>query len=135
LAAVTWNPAIISALEDQEFLLGTALALSSIHLQSSLAADSVGGVFPPTNRFGEARSNGGVSPALATGVSFRCGDDSPLTLGIGVFALASATVNFPGAGDVARPRTADTAALLRRRADLLEPRLALRKSDGLASAH
>jgi hypothetical protein len=45
-----WNPAIISALDDQEFMLGSALALPSIHMQSSLASDSVMGVFPPTNR-------------------------------------------------------------------------------------
>src|SRR4029077_17193541 len=53
-----WNPAILSGLENQEFLLGSALVLPSIHLQSSLAAGSVGGVFPPTNRFGESRSDG-----------------------------------------------------------------------------
>src|SRR5579863_3951776 len=66
-----WNPAILSGLENQEFLLGSALALPSIHLQSSLTAGSVGGVFPPTNRFGESRSDGGVASGLATGFSFR----------------------------------------------------------------
>src|SRR5262249_23038316 len=46
-----WNPAILSGLDQQEVLIGAALAFPSIHLQSSLAAGSVGGVFPPTNRF------------------------------------------------------------------------------------
>jgi long-chain fatty acid transport protein len=91
-----WNPAIISALEDQEFLLGSALALPSIHLQSALAADSVKGVFPPTNRFGEARSDSGVGSGVATGVAFRPRDDLPLTLGLGVFGLVGGGVNFPG---------------------------------------
>jgi long-chain fatty acid transport protein len=91
-----WNPAIISALEDQEFLLGSALALPSVHMQSSLTADSVLGRFPPTNRFGEARSDSGVASALATGFSFRLSEGSPLTLGFGVFGLVGGGVNFPG---------------------------------------
>jgi long-chain fatty acid transport protein len=91
-----WNPAILSALEDQEVLIGSALTFPSIHLQSALPAGSVGGIFPPTNRFGEARSDGGVGAGLATGFSFRMRDDSPLTIGLGVFGLAGGGVNFPG---------------------------------------
>jgi len=91
-----WNPAVISALEDQEFLLGSALALPSIHMQSSLPADSVLGQFPPNNRFGEARSDSGVASGLATGFSFRLSEGSPLTLGIGIFGLVGGGVNFPG---------------------------------------
>jgi hypothetical protein len=91
-----WNPAILSALDGPEFLLGSALSFPSIHLQSSIAADSVGGVFPPTNRFGETRSNSGVPAGLATGFSFKLNDDSPVTLGLGVFGLVGGSVNFPG---------------------------------------
>ena len=91
-----WNPAILSGLDSQEFLLGSALALPSIHLQSSLQAGSVGGIFPPTNRFGETRSDSGVSSGLATGFSFRMADDSPLTLGVGIFGLVGGGVNFNG---------------------------------------
>jgi long-chain fatty acid transport protein len=91
-----WNPAIISALEDQEMLLGSALVFPSVHLQSSVLADSVKGVFPPTNRFGEARSNSGVGAGVATGIAFRLRDDSPLTIGLGVFGLVGGGVNFPG---------------------------------------
>jgi long-chain fatty acid transport protein len=91
-----WNPAILSALEEPEFMLGSALALPSIHLQSSIAADSIGGAFPTTSRFGESRSNSGVAPGLATGFSFRMSDDSPVTFGLGVFGLVGGGVNFPG---------------------------------------
>jgi long-chain fatty acid transport protein len=91
-----WNPAIISALEDQEVLIGSALVLPSIHLQSGLASDSVEGVFPPTNRYGEARSDSGVAAGLATGFSFRLRDDSPLTFGLGIFGLVGGGVNFAG---------------------------------------
>jgi long-chain fatty acid transport protein len=37
-----------------------------------------------------------VTPTLATGVSFRLDDDSPVTFGIGIFGLVGASVNFPG---------------------------------------
>jgi len=91
-----WNPAILSALEDQEVLIGSALAFPSTHLQSGLAADSVGGIFPPTGRYGESRSDSGVGAGLATGFSFRFQEDSPLTVGLGVFGLAGGVVNFAG---------------------------------------
>ena len=91
-----WNPAILSGLDSQEFLLGSALALPSIHLQSGLPADSIGGIFPQTGRYGESRSDSGVAAGLATGFSFRLTDDSPLTMGLGVFGLVGGGVNFAG---------------------------------------
>ncbi len=91
-----WNPAILSGLDSQEVLVGSALALPSIHMQSSLPEGAVGGLFPPTNRFGEARSDSGVAAGLATGFSFRMTDDSPLTLGLGIFGLVGGGVNLNG---------------------------------------
>jgi long-chain fatty acid transport protein len=90
-----WNPATLSGLERQEFLLGSALAIPSIHLNNTIRAGSVNGG-PPTNRFGTSRSNSGVSSGLATGVAFRLADDSPLTFGLGVFGLVGGGVNFAG---------------------------------------
>lgn len=91
-----WNPAILSGLDDQEFLLGSALNLPSMHLESGIAAGSIGGIFPSTGRYGESRSDSGVAPGLATGFSFRMSPDSPLTLGLGVFGLVGGGVNFAG---------------------------------------
>jgi long-chain fatty acid transport protein len=91
-----WNPANLSGLDSQEFLLGSALALPSIHMQTAVPAGAVGGLFPPTSRFGEARSNSGVASGLATGFSFRLREDSPLTLGLGVFGVVGGGVNFNG---------------------------------------
>jgi long-chain fatty acid transport protein len=65
-------------------------------LQSGLPAGSIGGIFPPTSRFGEVRSDSGVAAGLATGFSFRMTDDSPLTLGLGIFGVVGGSVNFPG---------------------------------------
>jgi long-chain fatty acid transport protein len=91
-----WNPAILSGLDGPEFLIGSALAFPSIHLESGIPAGSIGGVLPTTGRYGEARSNSGVAPGLATGFSFKTTDDSPITFGLGIFGLVGGGVNFPG---------------------------------------
>ncbi|MGZ3303909.1 MAG: hypothetical protein ACXVBG_23795, partial [Isosphaeraceae bacterium] len=51
-----WNPAILSGLPRNEFLLGSQLLIPSMHMTSSLPAGAIDGVFPPTNRYGVARS-------------------------------------------------------------------------------
>jgi long-chain fatty acid transport protein len=91
-----WNPAIISGLSSQEYLLGSALILPDISLQSTIQARSILGLFPTTTRSGTAQSSSGVGSNLATGVSFRMTEDSPLTMGLGVFGLAGGGVNFAG---------------------------------------
>ena len=90
-----WNPATISGLDRQEFLLGSSLIFPSIHLTTSLPAGSFG-QFPQTGRYGVSRSNSGVASNLATGTAFRLSDDSAWTLGLGVFGLAGGGVNFAG---------------------------------------
>ncbi len=89
-----WNPATLSGLERQEFLLGSALAIPSIHLQNSVRAGANG--IPPIDRRGTSRSNSGVGSGVATGVAFRLANDSPLTFGLGVFGLVGGGVNFAG---------------------------------------
>ncbi len=91
-----WNPAIISGLSSQEYLLGSALILPDTSLQSTIQARSILGQFPATTRSGTSQSSSGVVPNLATGVSFRMTEDSPLTMGIGVFGLVGGGVNFAG---------------------------------------
>ncbi len=91
-----WNPAIISGLPRNEFLLGSQLLIPSMHMTSSLPAGAIDGVFPPTNRYGVARSDSGVATNLATGVSFRLSDDSKTTFGIGVFGMVGGGVNYAG---------------------------------------
>jgi long-chain fatty acid transport protein len=91
-----WNPAILSALPRNEFLLGTQILIPSIHMTSFLPAGAIGGVFPPESRYGVARSDSGVASNLATGVAFRLSDDSPTTFGLGVFGLVGGNVNFAG---------------------------------------
>ena len=91
-----WNPAIISGLPRNEFLLGSQLLIPSFHMASGIRAGAIDGIFPPTNRYGVARSDSGVASNLATGVSFRLSDDSKTTFGIGVFGLVGGGVNYAG---------------------------------------
>lgn len=91
-----WNPAIISALPRNEFLVGAGLLLPSSHLDTQIPAGAVQGIFPPNNRFGVARSDSGVSAAPAVAMSFRLDDESPFTYGIGLFGLIGGNVNYAG---------------------------------------
>lgn len=95
-----WNPATLSGLPRQEFLLGSQLLIPSIHLSSSIRAGAINGVFPPQSRSGTARSDSGVPSNLATGVAFRLSDDSPITFGFGVFGLVGGGVNYAGTNGV-----------------------------------
>lgn len=91
-----WNPAVLSGLDRPEALISSSLIFPSIHLQNSLKARSILGLFPPTNRSGVARSDGGVASGLATGAAWRMSDDSPITFGLGMFGLVGGNVNFAG---------------------------------------
>jgi long-chain fatty acid transport protein len=91
-----WNPANLSGLERSEFLLGSELIIPSTHFTSSLPAGAINGILPRQGRYGVARSDSGVIPSLATGVSFRLADDSPVTFGLGVFGFVGGNVNYAG---------------------------------------
>ncbi len=91
-----WNPATLSGLDRQEFMLSSSLIFPSTHLTTSLPAGAVNGILPLQGRYGTARSDSGVVPSLATGFSFRLADDSPLTFGLGVFGYAGGNVNYGG---------------------------------------
>jgi long-chain fatty acid transport protein len=95
-----WNPANLSGLERNEFLLGSQLIIPSVHLTTDLPAGTIVGVFPPQNRFGVSRSDSGVVSNLATGISFKLSDDSPWTLGMGIFGFVGGGVNFAGSNSI-----------------------------------
>ncbi len=91
-----WNPATISFLERDEMLIGTDLFFPSMHYSASLKAGSIGGVFPPNDRYGTSRSDSGVPTNLAVGASFKLDPDSPMTMGILITGLVGGNVNFAG---------------------------------------
>lgn len=84
--ACYWNPAAISALENNEFFFSAELLIGDGNLASSVAQ---------TNRSGEDSSDSGV--AVAPTIAFvQHLENSPITFGVGVFALLGGSVNFPG---------------------------------------
>jgi long-chain fatty acid transport protein len=91
-----WNPANLSGLDRQEFLIGSELLIPSTHLTTSLPARSIGGIFPAQGRYGVSRSDSGVVPNLATGAAFKLDDTSPWTYGMGIFGFVGGNVNFAG---------------------------------------
>lgn len=91
-----WNPANLSFLDRQEFLLGSELIIPSTHLTTSLPAGAINGILPVQGRYGVARSDSGVIPNLATGLSFRLSPDSRTTFGLGVFGFVGGNVNYRG---------------------------------------
>ncbi|MFO0953900.1 MAG: outer membrane protein transport protein [Isosphaeraceae bacterium] len=91
-----WNPANLSGLERSEFLIGSELIIPSTHFTSALPAGAINGVLPLQGRYGVSRSDSGVVPNLATGVAFRLSDDSPVTMGLGIFGFVGGNVNYAG---------------------------------------
>ena len=59
-----------------------------------MPAGAIGGIFPPTNRYGVARSDSGVASNLATGVLLPPERRLAATFGIGVFGLVGGGVNY-----------------------------------------
>ncbi len=91
-----WNPATLSFLEQQEVLIGTELAIPSLHFTSFLPAGSINGTLPTASRYGTARSDSGVVSNLAVGASYKLSPDSPLTMGIMIVGAVGGSVNYAG---------------------------------------
>ncbi len=91
-----WNPALIGTFDRNQALLGSELMIPSTHIQTSLPAGAINGTFPPQNRYGQVRSDSGVTPNLATGLSFKLKDDSPYTVGMLIAGFVGGNVNYNG---------------------------------------
>ncbi|MDG3002559.1 OmpP1/FadL family transporter [Paludisphaera mucosa] len=91
-----WNPANLSGLERDEFLLGSELIIPSTHFTTNLPAGAINGVVPTQGRYGVSRSDSGVIPNLATGLAFKLTPESRMTLGLGIFGFVGGNVNFQG---------------------------------------
>ncbi|WP_145269329.1 OmpP1/FadL family transporter [Tautonia plasticadhaerens] len=96
LGGTYWNPALLSAFESNQVLLGSELLIPSTHFTGTLPAGAINGTFPPNDRYGVSRSDSGVASNLATGVSFKLREDSPTTLGLLVAGFVGGNVNYAG---------------------------------------
>jgi len=78
------NPAQITGLQSSEFVMGLDFLQVSTHLASSFMAGPIG----------ETRSDSGVAALPTMAVAFQS-DDSPVTLGVGLFSIGGFGVNYP----------------------------------------
>ena len=85
--ALYWNPAAISGLKRNEMMFGAELVYADAHIASSAGGSS-----------GVTRSDSGLS-TLAMMAMVHHVENSPWTLGMGVFSLAGASINYPGTAD------------------------------------
>lgn len=108
LGAMYWNPAAISSLPGSEVVIGSELILPNTHVGSTVPAGAFGPFGPATTQSGLTRSDSGLVPTTGVGFVYKP-DDSPLSMGLGVFTLAAGGVNFPG--DVNNPVLAPTGPL------------------------
>jgi long-chain fatty acid transport protein len=93
LGATFWNPATTSALPNSVDL-GVELVNVQTALSSRYPANVLGPGLPPVPLAGTTKGDNGIVPLPSLGILYRP-DDSTLTYGIGVFAVAGFGVNYP----------------------------------------
>ena len=94
MGALHWNPAAIGALPASEMSIGLELLLASEELSSQFDANAFGVGLPPANLQGSTSGEPGVN--VIPNVGFvHIEDDSPFTFGLGIFAIAGFSTNYP----------------------------------------
>ncbi|MCY2992938.1 MAG: outer membrane protein transport protein, partial [Planctomycetota bacterium] len=123
--AIQWNPATLSGLETSEAVLGVELLYLSTYVSSTVVG--VGS--------GENRSDSGVSPLPTVAISLH-NEESPWTLGLGLFSIGGFGVNYPASltNPVLAPRTLHGAGNVYSRLQVLQlvPTAALQVNERLS---
>jgi long-chain fatty acid transport protein len=94
-SALYWNAATISGLDKSELEFGAELFLPRTQLASTFPASSLGPNVPPVTLFGQQDSDSGVF-ALPTIALVYKPEDSSLSYGLGIFAVAGFGVDYSG---------------------------------------
>ncbi len=89
-----WNPAGISGLQHTEMEFGLGLLLPQSHLASGVNTSRLLPFLPGIQVSGSDRSDSGFTPLPTLGLVYQP-EDSPFTYGLGVFAVAGFSVNYP----------------------------------------
>lgn len=92
--ALHWNPAAISGLGHSDMDFGVELLYPQAKLSSSLPAGPPGSGLPPIPLYGIDRSNGGAAPLPTAGFVYQP-EQSPWTMGLGIFEVGGFFVNYP----------------------------------------
>jgi long-chain fatty acid transport protein len=91
--AMYWNPAAISGIRQSEMAFGFGLLLPSSDLTSSVPANTFGAGVPPIALAGATGSEPGTC-AIPTISFVHRNQDSPWTLGLGIFGVGGFSVNY-----------------------------------------
>jgi long-chain fatty acid transport protein len=94
VGATYWNPATTSSVRNS-MDLGVELSTVQTRLFSSLPANALGAGIPAVPLSGTQAGDNGVAPLPAIGLVYRP-DGSPWTFGLGTYAVAGFSVNYPG---------------------------------------
>lgn len=92
--ALFWNPATISGLQRSELTFGMELLYADAELSSLVQRGSLGGGAPPVTLAGRDRSDNGLMPIPSVAWVHQP-QDSPLTMGLGIFIVGGFSVNYP----------------------------------------
>src|SRR5215471_16743720 len=92
--ALYWNPATLSGLPRSEIDFGLELLYSSSVLSSEVAPGSFGPGLPAGPLAGSTRGDAGAFPLPSFGFSYHA-EETPLTFGLGVFAVGGFGSNYP----------------------------------------
>jgi long-chain fatty acid transport protein len=92
--ALYWNPATLSGLPRSEIDFGLELLYTSSVLSSAIEPNALGPGLPNRMIGDSTRGDAGVFPLPSFGFSYHP-DESPLTFGVGVFAVGGYGANYP----------------------------------------
>ena len=93
--ALLWNPATLSGLTSAELEFGVELLIPHTNMASSVPANTFGPGFPPINLSGSTDNQDAVFALPTVGLAYRP-EDTPLTFGLGIFAIAGFGLDYPG---------------------------------------
>jgi long-chain fatty acid transport protein len=93
--ALYWNPATMSALEHDQMELGAELILPQARMSSFVPANTFGPGVPPIDLQGQTEAEDSVFAIPTLALAFGA-EDSSITYGLGVHALAGFGLNYPG---------------------------------------
>ncbi|MBL8798583.1 MAG: outer membrane protein transport protein [Planctomycetia bacterium] len=91
--AIYWNPATMGDLQN-EVLFAAGIIYGDSRLTSTIPAGALGAGVPAAPQTGTDRSDSGVAVLPTFALLFRP-EDSPLTLGFGVFSAGGFYANYP----------------------------------------
>jgi long-chain fatty acid transport protein len=94
IGSLFWNPATSSALPSSSLDFGVEMLWPQTTVASGLPANAFGPGIPPVNLSGSNRADNGIFPLPSVGLIYKP-DDSMMTYGLGMFAVAGFGVNYP----------------------------------------